>query len=171
MAADRRQRLEDELEAEARRATDRIANHAEDAGIDAVTTVRHGKPPEEIVQYANDADVEMIVMGTHGRSGVDRHLMGSVAERVVRTAEVPVLTVRVAEDAVAVGDRNEAIAVARDALADDGHELATVPEDPYRERFTWVVRAETEAGDVFNVHIDAASGEARLARISATDEE
>ena len=51
-------------------------------------------PAEAIVEYAERAGIELIVLGTHGRSGVERVLMGSVAERVVRTAPCPVLTVR-----------------------------------------------------------------------------
>jgi nucleotide-binding universal stress UspA family protein len=51
-------------------------------------------PTEAIVRYARAATIDLIVMGTHGRRGADRLLMGSVAERVVRLAPCPVLTVR-----------------------------------------------------------------------------
>jgi len=54
-----------------------------------------GSPAREIVNFAEDNDIDVIVMGTHGRSGVDRLLLGSVAERVVRSSPTPVLTVRV----------------------------------------------------------------------------
>ncbi|MHB9286324.1 universal stress protein [Halobacteriales archaeon Cl-PHB] len=54
-----------------------------------------GSPAQEIVEYAQDQGIDLVVMGTHGRSGVNRLLLGSVAERVVRTSPVPVLTVRV----------------------------------------------------------------------------
>jgi len=53
-----------------------------------------GVPFEEIVRVAQEEHVDMIVMGTHGRSGLNRVLLGSVAERVVRLAPCPVLTVR-----------------------------------------------------------------------------
>jgi len=53
-----------------------------------------GSPAEEIVQIAKDEGVELIVMGTHGRSGLSRLLMGSVAEAVVRKAPCPVLTLK-----------------------------------------------------------------------------
>lgn len=46
-----------------------------------------------IREYADENDIDLIVMGTHGRRGLDRWLLGSVTERVVRTAEIPVLTV------------------------------------------------------------------------------
>ncbi|AAV47178.1 universal stress protein [Haloarcula marismortui ATCC 43049] len=57
-----------------------------------------GDPYEEIIDYAETAGVDMIVMGTHGRSGLDRFLLGSVTEKVVRTADAPVLTVRLSGD-------------------------------------------------------------------------
>ena len=56
--------------------------------------MRIGLPCDEIVRYAGENDIDLIVMGTHGRRGVARVLMGSVAEHVVRTAPCPVLTVR-----------------------------------------------------------------------------
>lgn len=57
-----------------------------------------GRAYAEIVRYANEQRIEMIVMGTHGRSGLSHLLLGSVAERVVRTAGCPVLTVRPNQD-------------------------------------------------------------------------
>ncbi len=53
-----------------------------------------GKPADTIVAIASDLDADLIVVGTHGRSGVSHLLLGSIAERVVRTASCPVLTVR-----------------------------------------------------------------------------
>lgn len=56
-------------------------------------TIRKGIPHEEILQFADEQPFDMIVMGTHGRTGVKRVLIGSVAEKTVRNADVPVLTV------------------------------------------------------------------------------
>jgi nucleotide-binding universal stress UspA family protein len=53
-----------------------------------------GHPAEAIVEFARTHDIDLIVMGTHGRTGVARLIMGSVAEAVVRRAECPVLTVK-----------------------------------------------------------------------------
>jgi hypothetical protein len=53
-----------------------------------------GTPAWAIIEYAEAHDIDLIVMGTHGRGGMSHLLMGSVAERVVRTAPCPVLTVR-----------------------------------------------------------------------------
>jgi nucleotide-binding universal stress UspA family protein len=64
------------------------------AGVPGRAVLRDGVAWEEIVGAARDEQADMIVMGTHGRAGLDRMLMGSVAERVVRQAPCPVLTVR-----------------------------------------------------------------------------
>lgn len=65
--------------------------------------VVEGKPHREIVEHADGDGCDLIVMGTHGRGGIDRLLLGSVAERVVRQSPVPVMTVRV--DTTSVMDR------------------------------------------------------------------
>ena len=68
-----------------------------------VPTARHtleGGPSREIVAYAERTGADLVLMGTHGRGGINRILIGSVAERVVRTSTVPVLTVRVGEEGV-----------------------------------------------------------------------
>lgn len=75
-----------------------IRDRAEGAGLSVETTVREGVPHVAIVDYADEVGADVIVMGTHGRSGLNRYLLGSVTERVVRTADVPVLTVRIAGD-------------------------------------------------------------------------
>ena len=61
-------------------------------------------PAEAIIGYAERAGIDLIVLGTHGRSGIERVLMGSVAERVVRGAPCPVLTVRHPEREFVVPD-------------------------------------------------------------------
>lgn len=62
-------------------------------GIDVVTRIEEGDPYREVLEYAAES-ADLIVMGTRGRSGIDRYLLGSVTEKVVRTADVPVFTVR-----------------------------------------------------------------------------
>jgi nucleotide-binding universal stress UspA family protein len=78
----------------ARRRLDELSRRARVAGLDVRTDVRAGVPHREIVARANAVRAGLIVMGTHGRGGVERSLLGSVADRVVRTAPCPVLTVR-----------------------------------------------------------------------------
>ena len=76
------------------------------AGLaDAATEVRVAPDPAiEIVEYAKEIRAGLIVLGTHGRTGVTRFLMGSVAEHVVRTAGCPVLVVRPSEHEFVVPD-------------------------------------------------------------------
>lgn len=64
------------------------------ADVACVGSIRAGVPASEILDYGADNDVDLVVMGTHGRTGLRRYLLGSVAERVVRESTVPVLTVR-----------------------------------------------------------------------------
>ncbi|QZY00938.1 universal stress protein [Halobaculum rubrum] len=64
------------------------------AGIDVTAVVREGRPANEIGDYAREIDADLVATGTRGRHGENRFLIGSVAERVVRTCPVPVLTVR-----------------------------------------------------------------------------
>jgi nucleotide-binding universal stress UspA family protein len=68
-------------------------------GATATVFIRVGNPIDEINEFAKDNGVDLIVMGTHGRAGLQHLLMGSVAERVVRSSRVPVLTVRAPEHA------------------------------------------------------------------------
>ncbi|HEY5944468.1 MAG TPA: universal stress protein [Kofleriaceae bacterium] len=65
-------------------------------GVTPATFIRLGKPEEEIVKFANENTIDLIAMGTHGRTGLAHMLVGSVAERVVRTSKIPVLTIRAA---------------------------------------------------------------------------
>jgi nucleotide-binding universal stress UspA family protein len=92
----------------ANRVAERLS--AEDrATLHAVSAVRMSDDPyDEIIRYANNEDIDLIVMGTHGRGGVARLLMGSVAEKVVRTARCPVLTVRHPEHEFVTSDQTEA---------------------------------------------------------------
>ncbi|MCU4926195.1 universal stress protein [Halobacteria archaeon AArc-dxtr1] len=71
-----------------------LATVTERTERELTTAVRDGQPAREICDYARDVDADLIVTGTRGRHGENRLLLGSVAERVVRTSPVPVLTVR-----------------------------------------------------------------------------
>ncbi|MGB9933516.1 universal stress protein [Haloarcula amylolytica] len=63
---------------------------AAERSTELVTVTEVGKPARAILEYADDHDVDQIVMGSHGRSGIDRALLGSVAETVTRRARIPV---------------------------------------------------------------------------------
>ncbi len=67
---------------------------AEALGARVSTVKAVGEPASEIVTFARESGVDLLVLGTHGRTGLEHALMGSVAERVVRKARCPVLTVR-----------------------------------------------------------------------------
>jgi len=66
---------------------------AELEGVDTETSVEGGSPHQAILDYADQNGIDLIVMGTHGRTGLNRYLIGSVTEKVVRLADQPVVTV------------------------------------------------------------------------------
>jgi nucleotide-binding universal stress UspA family protein len=72
-----------------------LAARLEKDGAVVATLVTVGRPIDEILRIAGDEKADLIVMGTHGRTGLRAVVTGSVTERVVRTSPVPVLTVRV----------------------------------------------------------------------------
>lgn len=63
---------------------------AADHGIDLDTVTEVGRPARAILEYAEEHGIDQIVIGSHGRSGIDRTILGSVAEKVVRRARIPV---------------------------------------------------------------------------------
>ena len=86
----------DELKDGTRRRLEECIDATWREGFPIETAVDEGRPSQTIVEYARDHDVDMIVMGTHGRGPVAHFFLGSVAENVVRSADCPVVTVRVA---------------------------------------------------------------------------
>ncbi|MFN2341885.1 MAG: universal stress protein [Desulfonatronovibrio sp.] len=62
--------------------------------IDVTGKVLSGYAAEEILNYADSENIDIIIMGTHGRKGIDRVLFGSVAEKIVKAAKMPVMTIR-----------------------------------------------------------------------------
>lgn len=94
----------EQLETEANDYLHKVVGQLEEAGLCAHAVVRHRPAAEAIVDYSNQADIQQIVMSTHGYSGISRWRHGSVAERVLQSANVPVLLVRAqrSEDAAPV---------------------------------------------------------------------
>ncbi|WP_101297874.1 universal stress protein [Halegenticoccus soli] len=88
----------DALEEEGERAVKDLARDSAPIGVETETAVVQGRPHAAILDYAEDVEADLVVMGTHGRQGLDRLLLGSVTERVVRTSPVPVLAVRLPEE-------------------------------------------------------------------------
>ncbi len=85
--------LQEEWEKEARARLDALVTEEERQTLKAVTTTLSGHPVAEIHRYATEHGIGLIVMGTHGRGPLGHVVMGSVAERLVRKAPCPVLTV------------------------------------------------------------------------------
>ena len=86
-----------DVSAAATRTVEQARTRIESDGVTPITATDSGVPYRRILEYADDEDVDLIVMGTRGRTGIERHLLGSVTEKVVRLSDVPVLTVRETE--------------------------------------------------------------------------
>lgn len=74
-----------------------IIARLEEGGLRVTSDLLRGDIAEEILRHAQDRDIDLIIMSTHGRSGMGRWVYGSIADRVLRHAPVPVLLVRSAE--------------------------------------------------------------------------
>ncbi len=82
------------MEDDGKRACNDAVSRVQSAGVQARRELLRGRPAEQLLDYADEHDIDLISMGTHGRTGIDRFVMGSVAEKVIRRSERPVLTVR-----------------------------------------------------------------------------
>lgn len=82
-----------DLREDAEEATGYVKEQAETLGLTVVERHAGGQPHDMIADYAQENDIDLIVMGSHGRSGVRRVLLGSVTERTLRSTHVPVLVV------------------------------------------------------------------------------
>jgi nucleotide-binding universal stress UspA family protein len=83
-----------QLEREAIETMNDHARRAHQAGLECDVAIEQGEPYQQIIDLATTKQVDLIVMGTQGRSGLERFFIGSVAERVVRLAPCPVLVTR-----------------------------------------------------------------------------
>jgi len=90
--------LQDEFESTGETATEVVQSKADARDVDAVTSITRGVPHEEILAYIENNDIDLVVMGTHGRSGFNRFLLGSVTEKVIRRSPIPVHIVRINDD-------------------------------------------------------------------------
>ncbi|WP_273838244.1 universal stress protein [Halococcus sp. PRR34] len=153
----------DSLEASGTDALENVEDAASRISVEVETHLEHGSPYRKVLAAVDDVDADTIIMGTSGRTGLNRLLLGSVAERVVREATVPVTTVRAIDEPMAVDSPTAAVEHAASALADAGHEPAEAMDDPYRGTSSWVVPYRAEDGR-FRVHIDGATGATRIGR-------
>jgi nucleotide-binding universal stress UspA family protein len=90
--------ISDQLEDSAERELPKIAECEECAGLDIEEVIVHGEAASEIVRVAKDRKVDLIVLSSHGRTGLGRILFGSTAEAVVRHASCPVLVVKPSQE-------------------------------------------------------------------------
>jgi nucleotide-binding universal stress UspA family protein len=86
------------IQASAQQGLDRIIEHVEAVWPRVRGALLWGNPAEQIVRYGEDCDADLIVVGTHGRKGPSRWLLGSIAEKVTRWSRTPVLTVHEGDD-------------------------------------------------------------------------
>lgn len=139
-----------------REATDEIVEAAADRGLDATAEVREGIPYREIRAYADEAGADLVVVGTHGASRASQPLVGSTAERVIATAEVPVLVARAGEtevDLVGDSDRFETILVPTDGS--DGADRAAAHALELGDRYGATVHALYVVDDSMHALEDA----------------
>jgi nucleotide-binding universal stress UspA family protein len=129
--------IDEMLRSDAAAAVETVERRAEECGVDAEGTVLEGTPHREIVRHAEREGYDLVVMGTHGRGGIDRLLLGSVAEKVVRGCTVPVTTVQVGSR---VGSDDGSVGV--ESAADGEAHTATTPNGEPEDGATDV------AGDV-----------------------
>jgi nucleotide-binding universal stress UspA family protein len=88
------ERLNREMKLESQRRLTELTARAKTSGIRAASVMVEGEPARQIVRVARSKRADLIVVGTHGRTGLDKFFLGSVAQRVVTTAPCPVMTVR-----------------------------------------------------------------------------
>jgi nucleotide-binding universal stress UspA family protein len=82
------------LKKDGQKAISKVKECGEASGVEVKEVLLEGHPSGEVIDFAENNDIDLIVMGTLGKTGLDRFLMGSVAEKVVRNSKVPVLVVR-----------------------------------------------------------------------------
>jgi nucleotide-binding universal stress UspA family protein len=83
-----------EWDERAKQELDKLAKEQIPSGVEVKTIIKTGKPFLEIIETAGELDIDLIIIATHGRTGMEHILFGSTAEKVVRKAPCPVLTLR-----------------------------------------------------------------------------
>jgi nucleotide-binding universal stress UspA family protein len=86
--------VEEYLENKGKVAIDEVEKMGKDSGVKIESVVLRGIPAEKILEYAEENNIDLIVMGTQGLTGIKKFLIGSVAENVVRHSKIPVMVIR-----------------------------------------------------------------------------
>ncbi|UOY09936.1 universal stress protein [Methanonatronarchaeum sp. AMET6-2] len=84
---------DDETREKLMRPTEKIADEARDRGIKVVQSVRAGRPDKEIIDYTREYNVDMIVMGSHGKGSLDHMILGSTTDKVLKLSKIPVVVI------------------------------------------------------------------------------
>jgi nucleotide-binding universal stress UspA family protein len=142
---------EPELREYGQRAVEKVERMVQAHGVDVAAEVLEGDPATTILDYADEIDADLVVAGTHGRSGIERRLIGSVAERLVRRASCPVMTVRLPETNVTVEDEDHATELAEEELANRGIDGTVTGIE--QQQHVWVAEATTDDGSLL-VYVD-----------------
>ncbi len=89
-----------ELHSKKKRYLDKIREKAEERGVEVILKVVEDRDVHDrIIEYTDDNNIDLLVMATHGRSGIDRFLLGSTTERVIRSSSIPMMIVPIGERA------------------------------------------------------------------------
>lgn len=92
------EKKQNEQQEQAEQLVEDAVSGVEDADVRTHSAVRRGQPHEAVLEYTRDNEVDLIIMGRHGRSGLNRLLLGSTAERVLRSSDIPVLVIPPVEE-------------------------------------------------------------------------
>lgn len=141
----------DSLDTRAKQSVETVEQIAASHDVESEAVIREGNPAEEILDYGDEVGADLIVAGTHGRTGVKRQLIGSVTERLVRHATCPVLTVRLPETDETVEDHDHARALITDAVESAGYDASDIGVE--QQLSVWVGRADTDSGRLI-VYLD-----------------
>ncbi|MFC7074119.1 universal stress protein [Halovenus rubra] len=141
----------DSLDTQGKKAVEAVKEMANSHSVDCETAIEDGSPAETILDYATEIGADVIVAGTHGRSGVTRQLIGSVTERLVRHSTCPVLTVRLPEPDVTVEENDHATRLIEEAIEEAGYAPSNISVQ--RQLSVWVGHGETDQGEIV-VYLD-----------------
>lgn len=148
-------------------AVERLAEMGRVHGVAVESAIRKGNPASTILEYAEEVGADLIVAGTHRRSGLEQQFVSSVTERLVRYADCPVMTVGLPDTDTTVDDESEAISLARETLAGEDYEVTVTDID--HDGGIWAVEAEAADAQVV-VYIDSVTRRRSVvSRESATD--
>lgn len=108
---DAREQVRDALEGDGQNATKVIAERALERDLTVTREIRWGNPAVAIIAYAVENGIDLIVMGMRGKTGFERYLLGSVAEKVIRVSPIPVFTVHVGDRDALLAELEELIGI------------------------------------------------------------